>query len=103
MSIYTLIINKNLLNNLFFTICLVIAVFYFFIFKPKSESSKLEELFISSLKPGDYIVTNGGIHGKLLEINTCTSIIQTLNGCKIKIETSCISTDTTKIRYISRF
>jgi len=71
-------------NYLF--ILLIIVVFYFFLIRPQSKRAKEERKFRESLKKGDKIVTSAGIHGKLLEIDETTVVIETEGQGKLRIE-----------------
>lgn len=77
---------------------LICLVFYFFILRPQLKKQKSEKDFQDSLKKGDKIVTNSGLHAKIFELNSDFCIIETYNG-KIKIERDSISRITTELRY----
>ena len=47
-------------------------VFYFFMIRPQMKRSKEAKAFRESLAVGDKIITSGGIHGKVLELNDTT-------------------------------
>lgn len=57
--------------------------------KKQKELKKFRE----SLKIGDKVVTIGGIHGKILELNDTTVLINS-EGSKIRLDKSAISTST---------
>ena len=69
---------------------LMIAVFYFLLIRPQQQRAKKEKAFESGLKVGDRIITKGGIHGKIAEMNDDTIVVETMAG-KIKMEKSAIS------------
>ncbi len=71
----------------------MIVVFYFFLIRPQTKKQKDLKKFRESLKPGDKIVTIGGIHGKILEIADSTVLIQSDNS-KLRIEKSAIAQST---------
>jgi preprotein translocase subunit YajC len=71
-------------------IVLMIGVFYFFMIRPQMKKQKELKKFREGLKPGDKIVTIGGIHGKILEISDATVLIQS-EGTKLRIEKSAVS------------
>lgn len=77
---------------------LMIIVFYFFMIRPQRKKQKEEQQFQINLKKGDKIVTISGVHGKILEINTDSVIIETYSG-KIKFERTAISKDLSINRY----
>ena len=68
----------------------MIAVFYFFMIRPQMKKQKELKKFREGLKPGDKIVTIGGIHGKILEIADSTVLIQS-EGTKLRLEKSAVS------------
>jgi preprotein translocase subunit YajC len=74
-------------------VVLMIVVFYFFLIRPQTKKQKDLKKFRESLKPGDKIVTIGGIHGKILEIADSTVLIQSDNS-KLRIEKSAIAQST---------
>ncbi len=76
---------------------LIIIVFYFFMIRPQVKKSKETKNFRESLKPGDKIVTIGGIHGKIAEIKETTMIISVEGGNKLKIEKTAVSMDTSQL------
>jgi len=57
--------------------------------KKQKELKKFRE----ALKAGDKVVTIGGIHGKILEINDTTVLINS-EGSKIRLDKSAISSST---------
>ncbi|MCB0737436.1 MAG: preprotein translocase subunit YajC [Bacteroidetes bacterium] len=46
----------------------MIAIFYFFIIRPGQKRAKEARKFRESLAKGDKVVSNGGIHGKVVEV-----------------------------------
>ena len=56
-------------------IVLIIVVFYFFMIRPQMKKSKEEKAFKESIKKGDKVVTIGGVHGRILEVNDKTFIL----------------------------
>jgi len=76
---------------------LFIAVFYIFIFLPQIKKGKKQKAFIKDLAKGDKIVTNGGIHGKITELNELTANIDVGSGLKIKIDRSAINMEATAL------
>jgi preprotein translocase subunit YajC len=76
-----------------FPIILIIIVFYFFMIRPQLKKSKDQKKFRENIKAGDKIVTIGGIHGKISEVQDTTFIITVEGGVKLKIEKSAISMD----------
>ncbi len=69
---------------------LMIVVFYFFMIRPQTKKQKELKKFRETLKAGDKVVTIGGIHGKILEVNDSTVLINS-EGSKIRLEKSAIA------------
>lgn len=80
----------------FMMIGLIIIVFYFFMIRPQMKKAKDEKQFKESIKKGDKVVTIGGVHGKVLEVNDKTFMMEIDNNVKVKIEKSGISAEATK-------
>ena len=70
---------------------LIIVVFYFFMIRPQMKKTKDEKKFREGIAKGDKIITIGGVHGKITEIQETTLIIEVEGGNKLKIEKSAVS------------
>ncbi len=68
----------------------IIAVFYFFMIRPQAKKAKEAKKFREALSKGTRVVTIGGIHGKVVEIDESTVTIDT-GGTKLRVEKSAIS------------
>lgn len=84
------------MSNLLFPV-LLIAIMYIFFFLPQIKKQKKQKQFISELKKGDKIVTNGGIHGKISELKELTAVIDTGGGSKFKINRAAISMEASEL------
>lgn len=65
---------------------LFIAIFYLFLIRPQQKRQKKEREFRESLKKGDRVVTSGGIHGKVHEINDNTIVVEIANQVYITVD-----------------
>lgn len=74
---------------------LIALVFYFFMIRPQVKKQKDQKKFVTELKKGDKVVTTAGIHGRILEINDTTFLIEIDNG-KIRFDKSAISLEASK-------
>lgn len=81
------------MNQQIIMLVLILVVFYFFMIRPQMKKQKELKKFRESLKIGDKVVTIGGIHGKILELNDTTVLINS-EGSKIRLDKSAISTST---------
>jgi preprotein translocase subunit YajC len=69
---------------------MILVVFYFFMIRPQMKKQKELKKFRENLKVGDKVVTIGGIHGKILEMNESTILVNS-EGSKIRFEKSAIA------------
>lgn len=70
---------------------LMVVIFYFFMIRPQKKKEKDAQAFRANLQKGDKIVTIGGMHGKIAEIQDNTFTIETEGGSRIRIEKSAVS------------
>ena len=77
---------------LFFLVA-IFAVFYFFMIRPQMKKTKEQKKFRESLEKGQKIVTIGGIHGRIVELQETTAIIEVEGQNRLKIEKSAIALD----------
>lgn len=74
----------------------IAIIFYFFMIRPQQKKQKDQKNFISEIKKGDRIVTIGGVHGRIAELDDETVTIDVEKGAKIKFERSAISLEASK-------
>ncbi len=79
-------------ESLFFLLA-IFAVFYFFMIRPQMKKSKEQKKFRENLQKGQKVITIGGIHGKILEIQESTVIIEVEGQNRLKLEKSAIALD----------
>jgi preprotein translocase subunit YajC len=76
--------------GMFIMIGVIIVVFYFFMIRPQQKKAKAEQKMRDSLAKGDRIVTIGGIHGKIVSVESDTVMIEVDNGVKLKMEKAAV-------------
>lgn len=74
---------------------LIVVVFYFFMIRPQIKRQKEVKKFREELAKGDKILTVGGIHGKVLEINETDIVIEVEGLSKLRVEKAGIVKDST--------
>jgi preprotein translocase subunit YajC len=72
----------------------MIAIFYFLMIRPQQKKAKEQAALINSVKTGDKIVTNGGIHGLVSNVKDKTLIVRVAENVKIEIERTAVATVT---------
>jgi preprotein translocase subunit YajC len=80
----------------FLPLLLIVVVFYFFFIRPQMKRSKDQKKFRESLDKGQKVVTIGGIHGKIVEIQDTTVTIEVDNNVRLRVEKSAIAIDTSQ-------
>jgi preprotein translocase subunit YajC len=77
----------NLLPIWFF----IIVIMYFVLIRPQKKRQQEQQRLVSSLKTGDKVVTNGGIHGLIANVKETTVMLKVADNVKIEIEKSAIT------------
>ncbi|MFZ4546014.1 MAG: preprotein translocase subunit YajC [Bacteroidales bacterium] len=72
---------------------LIFVVFYFFFIRPQVKRQKDVKKFRESLAKGNKVITIGGIHGKIVEMQETTCTIEVEGGVRLKLEKSAIASD----------
>lgn len=75
----------------FLPLVLVAVVFYFFMIRPQMRRTKKQRQFRENIQKGDKVVTIGGIHGRIRDINETTVMLETDGGAKMRVEKTAIS------------
>jgi preprotein translocase subunit YajC len=73
-------------------ILLIIVIFYLFFIRPQIKRTKDQKKFREAIKKGDKVITIGGIHGKIIEVQDTTFTIEVEGGNRLKMEKSAIAT-----------
>lgn len=60
-------------------IMLIFAIIYFLMIRPQQKRDQEQKAMIKALKPGDRVMTAGGIHGTLVEVNE-DSVVMDVGG-----------------------
>src|SRR5688500_16544466 len=81
----------------FFFFGAIILIFYFFMIRPQQKKAKGQKKFVEEIKKGDYVVTFGGAHGYMAELEGDTFILDVEKGGRIRFNKSAISQDATRV------
>jgi preprotein translocase subunit YajC len=77
-------------------ILMIVVIFYFFMMRPQMKKAKEERAFKDRVNKGDKIVTIGGVHGKVVEVNDTTFMIEIADNVRVKVEKSAVSAEASK-------
>ncbi len=64
----------------------MVVIFYFFMIRPQNKKQKEIKKAREAMKTGDKVVTAGGIHGKIKDLNDVTVNIEIAPGVTIKVD-----------------
>jgi preprotein translocase subunit YajC len=75
----------------FMPLVVVFAIFYFLLIRPQQKQQKKMRQMIADVKRGDEVITNSGLHGKIVELKDNNVVmIQVANNVVMKFERSSI-------------
>jgi preprotein translocase subunit YajC len=71
-------------------ILVIVVIFYFFMIRPQQKRQKDIQKAREAMKPGDKVVTAGGIYGKVKEISDKYMILEISEGVRVRIDKSSV-------------
>jgi preprotein translocase subunit YajC len=66
-------------------------IMYFVMIRPQKKRQEQQKKLIGSLKTGDRVVTNAGIHGLISNVKDTTVIVKVADNVKIEMEKSAVT------------
>jgi preprotein translocase subunit YajC len=75
----------------FLPIIIMFAVLWFIMIVPQRKQQKARQAMLANLKKGDKVITAGGIHGEITELNEDDAKIRIADKVEIKINRAAIS------------
>jgi preprotein translocase subunit YajC len=82
------------LTSLLFPIAIAVVV-YFFMIRPQQKRAADAKKFRASIVKGSNVVTIGGLHGKVLEVNEESVIVEVDKGVRLKFDRTAIAREAT--------
>ena len=70
----------------------IFIIMYFVLFRPQKKRQQEQQRLMSSLKTGDRVVTNAGIHGLIANVKETTVMVKVADNVKIEMEKSAVTT-----------
>jgi preprotein translocase subunit YajC len=85
-------------NNWSFPVMMILmfGILYFFMIRPQQKKAKDQKKFTEEIKKGDYVVTIGGVHGRVAELEDDTIIVEVERGARIRFSKSAVSMESSK-------
>ena len=69
----------------------IFIIIYFVMIRPQKKRQEQQQKLVTSLKTGDRVITNAGIHGLISNVKDTTVIVKVADNVKIEMEKSAIS------------
>ena len=69
----------------------MIAIMYFFMWRPESKRRKQMENFRNGLKKGDRIITAGGVYGTVKEVHPTSLLIEVDSNVTLRIDKNMVA------------
>jgi len=67
------------------------VIFYFLLIRPQQKQRKEQQKLIESIKTGDKVVTNSGIHGMISNVKDRTVLLKVADNVKIEIDKAAVA------------
>ena len=78
------------LGNPLFMFVIIIAIMYFLMIRPQRKRQKEIDNFRRGLKPGQEVVTSGGIYGKIKEIDGNVVVLEVAHNVNVRVDISVV-------------
>ncbi len=78
------------LTQLFLPFIIMLAIFYFILWRPQSQQQKKRKQMLSELKKGDRIVTVGGIHGEITGLKDEVVTVRIADKVEVKLSKNAV-------------
>ncbi len=82
--------GQSMVSTLVF-FALIFVVFYFMILRPQQKRAKERQKMLDSIKKGDKVVTSGGMHGKVVNVDETTVLLDVGDNIKLKFDRSAVN------------
>jgi len=76
----------------FVPLIFIFIIMYFVMIRPQKKRQQQQQNLIASLKTGDRVVTNAGIHGLISNVKENTVLVKVADNVKIEMDKSAITT-----------
>ena len=75
----------------FMPLIVLFAIFYFLLIRPQQKKAKEHQSTLNALKPGDTVITNGGLYGTVMRIDDHVVTLQCSDKVRVKVVKKAIS------------
>jgi preprotein translocase subunit YajC len=79
------------IGSFFVPLIFIFVIMYFVMIRPQKKRPEQQQKLVTSLKSGDQVVTNGGIHGLIANVKETTVLLKVADNVKIEIDKSAVT------------
>ena len=79
------------IGSFFVPLIFIFIIMYFVMIRPQKKRQQQQQNLVASLKTGDRVVTNAGIHGLISNVKETTVLVKVADNVKIEIDKSAIT------------
>jgi preprotein translocase subunit YajC len=79
------------IGSFFVPLIFIFIIMYFVMIRPQKKRQQQQQNLIASLKTGDRVVTNAGIHGLISNVKENTVLVKVADNVKIEMDKSAIT------------
>ena len=77
-------------------IVVMIAIFYFLLYRPQKKQQNRRRVMLDNLKKGDQVITIGGIYGTIVELGDTSLKLKIADGVIIEVVRSSVNANVTQ-------
>ncbi len=81
-------LNSPVVTILWFVV--LIAIFWFLLLRPQRQEQKKRDEMIKNLHRGDRVVTMGGMHGTIVDLNDDTALVRIADKVEVTISRTAV-------------
>ena len=78
----------GLLASPLLMMAMLFAIMYFTMIRPQARQARLHRELVAALKKGDRVVTAGGLHGTVAQVDDTTVLLRVDGDVKLRVERS---------------
>ncbi len=72
-------------------IILIFIIFYFLLIKPQQKKQQEHAEMVKKIKKNDEVITNGGIHGTIVNVKDNSLVMRVDDNCKMEVQKSSVA------------
>ena len=80
------------IGSFFVPLIFIFVIMYFVMIRPQKKRQEQQQKLVTSLKTGDRVVTNSGIHGLISNVKENTVLVKVADNVKIEMDKAAIAT-----------